>query len=1006
MDSPENLLEHATWLRRLAASLVGEKSVADDIAQDTWVAAFRRSPDADRPLRPWLARVVRNAARFRWRSDTNRAARESAAASSAETTTLTSEELLARHQLQQLVARLVTELDEPYRATILLRYAEGLEPTQIARRLAIPASTVRRRIKEALERLRRGLDDAHGGDRKTWLLALAPIALWPRPSHASPAAAAGVLIVAIAAVAIVVGAAQRSSRREDHRQDPIGQTAAAFTTRPAGPNTTSWFVQAGVAPKHVRGRVVRDGAPVSNAEVRLVSDDKDPVETHSDAQGRFDFGQQAAREISLGAAAGDALAAIRHFDLRDPTTTTDVELELTPCHAWISGRVTDAGGNPIAQARVLREGTIGTSTNGNGAYELCALPTAALVSQLDILVRADGYGAITAGVAPTGRISRDFVLAPEATITGTAAAGAAIWIEPDRDDPSRTGERAARQVAIADSQGHFRITGASGGRYRVGGAANGMLVSTTLVSVEAGGTADVTLRMIPAATVRGRVVARGAPVSGAHVAVRPDTLFNGGVAIRHDDPSREQTAVGDAVTQSDGSFVLESVPVGRTSFVAAPMRVISPPVELVEGENTIVLEGVPLGRIRGVVRRHGVPVPYARVDIGGIGKRGGLTADGAGRYEVDGLEPGEYGFYADDARRGAYFTGGNLVKLGDGETREYDIELAWGARIAGTVVDQSGAPLANMNVRFSAADSEEARCSTDAAGAFACASLQGDKRYTAAVFPANNASRPFPFVTGPANIELATDASVGGIVLAIDPRTRSISGVVVDDAGSPVIDARVQATGDAQKHDAWVNAPMAMTDTEGRFRIDKLPPGDYELRAETMHDSRVAKRIVPAGTADVVLTLARPTCVAQANVPTTHKPTSPLVWDDRIELIGWDMPTSARAGDTVEVTMVFRVRAPLLHSWLVFAHFDSTTAGNRQNADHDPVGEACGTTTWRAGDVLVDRFSTKLPFAAPYTLRVGFFRPSDGDGPWLNLSGPGEGIGGFELGTVNVARVE
>src|SRR5207237_616726 len=129
MSAPETLLEHAAWLRRLAASLVGDS--ADDLVQDTWLAAMRRPPDGDRPLKPWLARVIRNAARFRWRGDTNRTAREAIAARNFEIATPTSEELLARHQLQRLVARLVAELDEPYRATILFRYAEGLTPTQI-----------------------------------------------------------------------------------------------------------------------------------------------------------------------------------------------------------------------------------------------------------------------------------------------------------------------------------------------------------------------------------------------------------------------------------------------------------------------------------------------------------------------------------------------------------------------------------------------------------------------------------------------------------------------------------------------------------------------------------------------------------------------------------------------------------------------------------------------------------------------------------------------------------
>jgi len=426
MTSPESLLEHASWLRRLAASLVGDRSVADDLVQDTWAAALRSPPPADRPLRPWLARVVRNAARFRWRSEANRAAREAATAT-ADAAAPSSDELLARLELQQLVARLVGELDEPFRTTILLRYAEGLEPTQNARKLGVPPGTVRWRVKEALERLRRGLDDEHGGDRKRWLLALAPIALWPKPARAAPRVVPAVGIAVAGAVAIGVATWSPAHSTSASKATVAPRAAAPVVAAAADAASASWFVQPGAPNRHVAGRVVRDGVPIAGATVRMIADDSDPIEVRSDAGGRFDLGEQAARPVALGAASGDALAAIVHVDLRDPSAASDVELELTGCSAWIAGRVTDAAGNPL-RARVLREDVIGSETDASGAYELCARPTAALASQLDLVVRADGYGAVAAGVAPAGRIRRDFVLAPEATITGTAAPDAAVWL--------------------------------------------------------------------------------------------------------------------------------------------------------------------------------------------------------------------------------------------------------------------------------------------------------------------------------------------------------------------------------------------------------------------------------------------------------------------------------------------------------------------------------------------------------------------------------------------------
>jgi RNA polymerase sigma factor (sigma-70 family) len=66
----------------------------------------------------------------------------------------TPEQLVDRARVQQRVARGVLELDEPFRSTVLLRYYEGLSSAEIARRLSIPAATVRARLKTGLDRLR------------------------------------------------------------------------------------------------------------------------------------------------------------------------------------------------------------------------------------------------------------------------------------------------------------------------------------------------------------------------------------------------------------------------------------------------------------------------------------------------------------------------------------------------------------------------------------------------------------------------------------------------------------------------------------------------------------------------------------------------------------------------------------------------------------------------------------------------------------------------------------
>ena len=56
-------LEHLDWVRALARSLVRDPGLADDIAQETWLAALRKPASGTGISRGWLASVVRNAVR-------------------------------------------------------------------------------------------------------------------------------------------------------------------------------------------------------------------------------------------------------------------------------------------------------------------------------------------------------------------------------------------------------------------------------------------------------------------------------------------------------------------------------------------------------------------------------------------------------------------------------------------------------------------------------------------------------------------------------------------------------------------------------------------------------------------------------------------------------------------------------------------------------------------------------------------------------------------------------
>jgi RNA polymerase sigma factor (sigma-70 family) len=182
----EDLLAHADWVRRLAARLVDDHDDAEDVVQETWTVAMRSPPRTDRPLQPWLATILRNLVRRRWRQ---RRVRERARSSlTREETAPSPDALLERARLQRALVESVVDLEEPYRSTILLRYYEGRSADEIAQQLDVAAGTVRWRLSEGIDRLRRRLDGRQSGNRKAWMGILAPMSA-PLTGAARPTAA-------------------------------------------------------------------------------------------------------------------------------------------------------------------------------------------------------------------------------------------------------------------------------------------------------------------------------------------------------------------------------------------------------------------------------------------------------------------------------------------------------------------------------------------------------------------------------------------------------------------------------------------------------------------------------------------------------------------------------------------------------------------------------------------------------------------------------------------------
>jgi len=276
---PEALLAHRAFVRALVRRLVGDPHDADDVVQETWVAALRGAPARPRSLRAWLARVARNLSLRHARGEARRRRRELGAA--APEAARGPAETLERVAAEHAVVAALLELDEPYRGTLLQHFYDDLAPRAIAARTGVPAATVRTRLKRGLDMLRARLDRRHGG-RRAWAAPLAA-GTW----RASAAAkVAGAAIVALAALLVTwrVFEDTPGPRAERGRDGPRAEKGKGE----AGDGDVSGPAAKPAPRPDALALAVRDlgdGAPVSGLTLRFVMDDGREQRVRVDVQG-------------------------------------------------------------------------------------------------------------------------------------------------------------------------------------------------------------------------------------------------------------------------------------------------------------------------------------------------------------------------------------------------------------------------------------------------------------------------------------------------------------------------------------------------------------------------------------------------------------------------------------------------------------------------------------------------------------------------------------------------
>lgn len=751
------MLRELAGLRALARSLVHGDADADDLLQETAIAAISHSPDEDRPVRPWLATVLRNHWRMDRRSRSRRQAREqlaeAAAASVDETAADAIGETIDRARALERLAAALVALEEPLRTVVIRRYLDGQTAAEIARSLGVPGGTVRWRLKTGLERLRAALEKSD----PRWQRALAPfVAKGAVLVKAKTAAISIALLVLLLAAVTIVFVKYRNGDQTTAPKQAVTRTAVIPKQQPGQillhdsdggvavgeplPGQGRGFIEPIAAPGGaISGRVINwsTGDGVAGAELTFTGM-AGASTIRSDKNGTFELAPPVAGSFSLTAvvAAGflpfaPELSHSRvNVELGPKQAVRGITLFLFPAIDYM-GRVVDGGGSPVAGARVRLSGSPGHeqtlekietewTTNKAGQFVFHA-PDFAVFEASHGSKR--GFAILDGDVATTKKmtITLGDGAARDATIRGKTvdASGAPIadvlvTAVPD-EPPGKPAVPRALAYATTGAEGTFVLDGLDRGPY-------------TLVAEEegyapikrgdiAGGTQDVVLALDVGLALAGTVV------TPDREPVPSYTLL----VTRREGIMREMI-VERAVVDPRGHFAVR-VPKGDYELIAMAYGWAPSPAEKVSAGTTDARITVSGGAtLQGVVvdNATGAPLQYARVSREGAGggasvqvANAGTVTRADGTFELTGIPPGPFtisigaGDYHPRLEAGLVATDGGILgpikltlrKLAEGEQPKIEL-VGIGVKLAGDgdtmrvdmVVPDSGAAAAGIVV--------------------------------------------------------------------------------------------------------------------------------------------------------------------------------------------------------------------------------------------------------------------------------------------------------------------
>ena len=893
----EELLAHREWVARLAHQMAG--AGADDVVQETWFAALRSPPQPGRLTRPWLATVLHNAIRLRFRDQSRRSRREQAFQALAPDHVEGVDWAYERVELQRFLAEQVMALEEPLRAIVVLRYVEGLDASEIAERVGAPAGTVRWRLKTALDRLRAAMDGRCGGDRHVWLALLVPDLTGKAATGGTTSnlATKGVLAMAqsklkVSLLALFVlavlalsgtllwragGGSQGGAGIAASARSPAGRGAtAALGDRPgadpASAARTAGSIEGMVQDqggKAVPGAIVMATAtPEGPAPGWSPTPAAAPVQAITSSDGRFRITGLTAGGYSLTAAKPQVgVARPQPAMLGSGETLRGLVLTLGKAEAGLTGRVVDSGGGAIADARVvagIMKGNtpiaFAAATDSEGRY---ALPLPA--GEYRFQAEASGYAPARFSLQLHLPMVRDFRLHPASGIRGRVLGKADGVPLPGAEvslvDLQTVDMRMVTRTTLADDAGAFSFSSLDPSSYRLIAHA-GVFVGQHPAPVAVGLAQEVVvdIRLDRGRRLQGTVQGRdGAPLRDVAVMVP----FGPVEFLASRQPGVRGRSDGQGRFQLDGLApaqleVLATAPAGR-----ARQRIDLTTADREGLVLTIAPDGVVMGTVTDGNHR---PIAGARVAASTGAPRGpwstAVLSDDSGRFRIEGLTPGALSVAAIHTSGVAELSPGNLEP---GVPRVLDVILADGGFVSGTVRRPDGRPVAGSQVFAFAGGwvqspwgQPTSATESGADGSYRVGPLPAGELMVRVASPGDD---PFAGLNSrharPDRVALVlrTGERKRGVDLVVLDNDLTITGRVLDSDRQPVGGAVLNALPDGVG--AAVPQGRTLSQADGQFVIEGLSAGPHTI-AITHPDHPPARREhIAAGTTGLQLRMDR-----------------------------------------------------------------------------------------------------------------------------------------------------